>query len=253
MLKRFVLPVFIGLSLVGSVSGEVRVYVEDNQGTALIKYECSVGEVVRAFALDVYVDRGQIVGISDFFRGESRPGATGYGIFPASFRDYIPAGAETNVDWNVSGYTPLANPADAPSATLPGLNSSGVTLEFGALWNPAVPEAVPGPSGTLCALRLSGPARVTISPNAIRGGVVPAQPDNITTAFSGAVVGPAITSFSLTEGVVNILFQGGELQTATSLDGPWTNTGNRSGEHSELVGGDTNRFFRVRGDTSSSQ
>jgi hypothetical protein len=32
---------------------------------------------------------------------------------------------------------------------LPGLNSSGVTLEFGGLWDPTVPAAVPPATGAV--------------------------------------------------------------------------------------------------------
>ena len=108
---------------------EVRVFVQNSNGVACVMYQCTAGEVVRAFALDVSVDRGQIIGISNFFRGESRAGATGYGIFPASFRDRITVGAGTNINWNVSGYTPLAVVGDRPADTLPGLT------QVVSLWN----------------------------------------------------------------------------------------------------------------------
>ena len=53
---------------------------------------------------------------------------------------------------------------------MPGLGSAGVTLELGALWDPLVPEAIPEPAGTLCALHLSEADQVSLAANASRGG-----------------------------------------------------------------------------------
>ncbi len=233
--------------LVARARAEVRVFVQDSNGVACVEYECTAGELVRAFALDVSVDQGQIIGISGFFRGESQAGATGYGIFPASLRDHITIGAGTNVNWNVSGYTPLAAVGDLPGSTLPGLNSSGVTLEFGGLWDPSVPAAVPGPTGRLCELVLSRGATVSVAANLSRGGVVSAIPGSlITPVFTGGIVGPAITRATSANGMMMIIFQGGELQSAASADGPWSNTGDASGTHTEPLGATGLKFYRVR-------
>src|SRR5690242_7617903 len=115
-----------------------------------------------------------------FFRGPGSAQATGYGIFPASFRDHL-AGTGSDIDWSSSDYAPLADVTDSPGDTLPGLNSSGVTLELGGLWDPTVAGASPGPSGTLCALQLSQPARVSVSANLTRGGVISAFPGTLIT------------------------------------------------------------------------
>jgi hypothetical protein len=238
----------IALHVACAARAEVRVFVQSSNGVAWVQYTCTAGEVVRAFALDVSVDRGQILGVSGFFRGDSKAGATGYGIFPASFRDHINVGAGTNIDWSSSGYSPVAVPADSPNDTLPGVNSSGVTLELGALWDPTVPAAAPGPAGTLCALTLSQPARVSLAPNISRGGVVSAFPDiAINPVFTGTIVGPAITSATIQNGRMSVLFNGGELQTATAVDGPWTDTGDVSGSHLESLGTNQTKFFRVWG------
>src|SRR5712672_638264 len=159
--------------------GTVRVYVQDVNGLAWLKYQCTAGEVVRAFALDVTVDRGVIFRVSDFAVGVSKPGALGYGIFPASFRDHATVNGATNVTYDLTQYSPLAVPADFPSDTRPGLNSSAVTLELGALWDTRVPGAIPPSSGTLCALHLSQAANVTIAANVSRGGVVASPPEVI--------------------------------------------------------------------------
>lgn len=246
----FRLVSFITLLAV-SASAAVRVYVEDINGKAYIKYACTSGEVIRSFGLDVTVNQGAIVAITNFFRGESSSSARGYGIFPASFRDQITIANGTNANWNVSGYTPLAVVADRPADTKPGLGSSGVTLEFGALWNIDDLATVPDPAGTLCALQLSQPALVTISANQARGGVVSATADAvIVPVFEPSTVDPRviITGIMLTNGVVTITFKGGELERCTNLVTAWNGTGNRSGSYSEPVSTGDTRFFRVRGD-----
>ena len=234
--------------LVASAPAEVRVYVQETNAMAWVRYECTAAEVVRAFALDVSVDRGRIIGISDFHRGPSTAAAQGYGIFPASIRDHISLSQGTNVNWAVSGYTPLAPPVDNPENTLPGLNSSGVTLEFGGLWDPNTPAALPGPAGTLCSLRISERATVSLAANLSRGGVVAADPDVILVpAFTGAVVQPPeITGLSLADGLLTITFAGGELETAPASAGPWTGTGDTSGLYTRTVGDEARKFYRVR-------
>ena len=246
VMRVFVLPMLV---LVVVTRAEVRVFVEESNGLALIKYECTAGEAVRAFALDVRVDRGRIVGISHFFRGESRAGSRGYGIFPASFRDHLTVTSRTNVNWESSDYCPLAVRADYPADTLAGLGASGVTLELGALWDPSVPEAIPGPAGTLCALHLSEAAQVWPTANASRGGVIPALADVVLTpVFDGAFVDPTIQirDITLVGGVLTINFQGGELESASSIEGPWVGTGNRTGQFMDSVGSHPARFYRVR-------
>jgi len=231
-----------------SAQAEVRIFLQDSNGVVWVKYDCTAGEMVRAFALDISVDQGEITGVSGYFRGESRAGATGYGIFPASLRDQLLVGGVTNIDWQASEYTPLASVSDDTEGTLPGLNSFGVTLEFGGLWDSTVPGAVPGSTGTLCALSHSQPANVSISANQSRGGVVSAFPESpITARFEDLLMRPAITSSSVQDGYMNILFGGGELEAATMIDGPWVGTGNFTGFYSEWVGTNQMKFYRVRG------
>ena len=244
-----ILLIIFSLDLIVPVpaQGEVVVSVQDSNGVAWIHYECTAGEVVQAFALDVSVDRGRITGISGFFRGPGTATATGYGVFPASFRDHVVVGSGTNIDWGSSDYTPLANPADDPAGTLPGLNSGGVTLELGAFWDPTVFAAIPGPTGTLCALSLSQAATVSVAPNTSRGGIVSAfSGAAIQPVFVGGAVGPLVISTSIQDGVITVLFHGGELQTANSVDGPWTDTGKLSGNYTETMDGSPMRFYRVR-------
>jgi hypothetical protein len=250
-LPRRVAEGILLLLLVASAPAEVRVFIQDSNSVAWVKYECTAGEVVRAFALDVTVDKGRIIGISDFLRGPSAAGNAGYGIFPASFRDHITVGPGSSVNWNVAEYTPLAVVADNPGNTQPGLNSAGVTLEFGGVWDPADPSAAPCPTGTLCSLSITEQATVWVAANAARGGVVSTNPAVVLTpTFTGTVVHPPvplITGFSFANGIVGITFSGGELQTAPTVSGSWTGTGNNTGQYTESVAGGTNKFYRVRG------
>ncbi len=244
-------PYFVLLctSLVAvSAQATVQVFVQATNGAAWLKYQCTAGEVVRAFALDVSVDSGVIFAVSDFFVGPSRVGAQGYGIFPASFRDHATVSAGTNVAYDLTQYSPLAVVADNPGGTLPGLNSSGVTLELGALWDPTLPAAAPGSSGTLCALHLSRAANVSVAANLTRGGIVLSPPDIVTPlSFTGAFVdaNAVITSQKLVNGVLTLTFKGGVLETAPSLYGPWTSTGNSTGTYTESIGSSGAKFYRV--------
>jgi hypothetical protein len=152
------------------------------------------GEKVRAFALDITVDKGKITGISDFIRGESTAANPGYGIFPANFARYITVNADTGevAKWDVNDYTPVADPCD--TGALGGLGTNGITIEMGALYYPTEdnsPNAPPN-SGTLFNLTVSEPATVTIALNEIRGGVVltdPEKPATVTLSQGTAVVG----------------------------------------------------------------
>jgi hypothetical protein len=229
---------------------EVQVFVESTNGLAALRYRCAAGEVMRAFALDVSVDQGAIIGISNFFKGPSTAAAHGYGIFPASFRDHVQVLSGTNANWSDAGYTPLASTNDWPGSTLDGLNSRGVTLEFGALWDPQDGSAEPDASGTLCSLLLSQAAQVTVSANAARGGLVSATPGtSLNFAFNGAWIDPLvprITGVWFTNRVINISFADGELFSAPMLNSNWTGTGQTNGFYMESVTNGTAKFFRVR-------
>jgi hypothetical protein len=156
----------------------VHMTVAPEGDLAAIKYATD-GEKVRAFALDITVDKGVITGISNFIRGESTAANPGYGIFPANFGRYITVDPDTGevANWDVNDYTPVADPCD-PGA-LGGLGTSGITVEMGALYYPtddSSPNAPPN-SGTLFKLTLSESASVTVALNEVRGGVVLTDPD----------------------------------------------------------------------------
>ncbi len=180
-MKRLCLLLAVFL-LASPALAAVRIIIEPDGQMAAIKYETD-GEKVRAFALDVTVDVGAIVGISDFVRGESTAANPGYGIFPANFGRYITVDAETGEvsAWDVNDYTPVADPCD-PGA-LGGLGTNGITIEMGALYYPpddSSPNA-PGNSGLLCKLALSAETNVTVTLNEARGGVVLTDPETAAT------------------------------------------------------------------------
>jgi hypothetical protein len=234
------------LLMLNSGHAAVRVFVQSSNGLAAINYQCTGGERVRAFALDVTVDRGLIIGITNYFRGLSSATSQGYGVFPASFRDNVTVFSGTNADWSAPAYSPLAVPADDPVGTLPGLNTSGVTIEVAALWDPILPVSAPPSSGTLCALQLSTTANVTVGPNLSRGGLVAAPVDvQLVPQFSGALVGPAILSTTVTNSTLTVTFQDGELESAVAINGPWVGSGNFSGTYTEPISTAAARFFRV--------
>ena len=70
------------------VLAAVRITAQPDGNKVAICYATD-GEKVRAFALDITVDKGLITGISDFMRGESTAAKPGYGIFPANFARFI--------------------------------------------------------------------------------------------------------------------------------------------------------------------
>jgi hypothetical protein len=154
---------------------KVRITVEPSGRTATIKYATD-GEKVRAFALDITVDKGVIVDINDFIQGESTKDKPGYGIFPANFARYITVNADTGevAKWNVKSYTPVADPCDPGALPKSGLGTYGITVEMGALYYPPDDSSVNAPptQGKLFKLTLSEQAKLTIKTNEARGGIV---------------------------------------------------------------------------------
>ncbi len=165
------------LALGACASAAVRIIVDGQNGLASIRYQTD-GEKVRAFALDVKLSSGTFTGISDYIKGESTAAKPGYGIFPARFSQFISVDAATGevTSWDVNDYNPLADPCD-PGA-LGGLGTGGVTIELGALYYPPADSSpnAPGDSGLLCSLAISQSANVTVTENAVRGGIVLTNP-----------------------------------------------------------------------------
>jgi len=254
----FLLWLFSFLSFTGvAVFAEVRVFVEDAGGMAWLKYECTGGEIVRAFPLDVVVDQGEIIEISDFFIGVSTATAQGYGMFPTAFRDHLTVSPDGNVDWAAAAYTPVASSGDNPLGTQPGLGTAGVTLELGGLWDPNDAFTTPPSAGTLCMLQLSEAANVSVTANVARGGLLSATPAPIDDAvFTSAYVSPRpdspiISEVFVGDGLITIRFSGGDLEATATLPAEaedWETIGTANGEYEvPLQSGEGARFYRVRG------
>ncbi|OHB61389.1 MAG: hypothetical protein A2167_02990 [Planctomycetes bacterium RBG_13_46_10] len=151
---------------------------DEGGGIVRIDYAASGSPKVRAFALDIMVDKGTIDQISNFKKGESVTGDKGYGIFPANFSRYINVDPNTGqvTTWDVSNYTPVADANDLNA--LGGLGTNGITIEMGAIYFPADDSSpnAPDNAGTLCKIKVSESANVSVSENATRGGVVLTDP-----------------------------------------------------------------------------
>jgi hypothetical protein len=151
---------------------------------------------VRAFALDINVDSGcNFWNIRDFNVGENnypnKP--NGYGIFPGRFRSFIQplngtdvnsTGANGRYGWADTNYNPLP-PWGDPGATNTGYGYGKIIAEMGYLG--AGDANKPPQSGTLFrvdvnAYRFTGTAHVTITADAMRGGVVDKDTNATTTA-----------------------------------------------------------------------
>lgn len=153
-------------------------------------YDAGAGPLVRAFALDITVDKGIIEEISGYTRGESTAAAPGFGIFPGNFSRYITVDADTGevADWDVADYTPVADAAD-PGA-LGGLGTSGITIEMAALYYPAddtSPHAPPA-AGALCTVTVGEDCTMSIALNEMRGGVVLTDTSSATVILNGGLV-----------------------------------------------------------------
>jgi hypothetical protein len=227
----------------------VEVFLVQKETEVEVRYRSTEGEQIRFFNLDLQVSKGQITAVTPALRGESTSSAPGYGIFPAAFRQYLTVDEAGQVDWNHPNYLPVAPASDAPADTLSGLASAGVTLEFGSLWNAARPEDAPPAEGLLCTLALSEPALITVEANTIRGGVVLTDgrsANDMEVSFQSLdLTPPRILEISVNEGQVTVTFEGGELMTTDDLNGTWSPSGNKDGEHVVPLTEAPKMFFRV--------
>lgn len=178
-MKKMVLALVVVLFATPAWATDVAVTCTDEGGGVVrIGYAVTGSPKVRAFALDITVDKGTINTISDFKVGESTAANKGYGIFPANFSRYITVDAATGevTSWDVNDYTPVADANDP--AALGGLGTNGITIEMGALYYPTADNSpnAPDNTGTLCKITISESANVSISENATRGGVVLTDP-----------------------------------------------------------------------------
>jgi len=148
-----------------------------NEGNEVTVSYADTGEPnkVRAYALDIVVDSGaKIVDVNDNVNPD-------YTIYPGSIQ--IAGGVVTD-DGNA-----VADPCDYPSDTQPGVGSSGITVEMGALYSPPNDANGPPPTGVLLKFTVDNECNVTITENGARGGVVltdPTQASSLTAPGTGA-------------------------------------------------------------------
>ena len=169
-MKKIAIVVAI-LALTAPVMADVVITTSTNstECTVTIGYESDAD--LSAFALDCNVSDGDTIDdINDFHTGESITGSKGFGIFPGSI-DINSVTAQVD-DFG----DPVADPCKHPGA-LGGLNTSGVTIEMGALY---VDGNQPPLTGTLCTLTVSDTTKMTIVLNSTRGGVVKADSNDAT-------------------------------------------------------------------------
>ena len=177
VMKKYMLMLAIALIASPAMAAVEIIAVDaDADGPGLvanISYNVPAGtepNKVAAFALDITVDAGTIVAIGDFHTGVSVEGNDGYGIFPASFYEYIDVDGNGNVaDWTGAGnYSPAALVGD--KGALGGIGTAGVTVELGALYKG---EAnAPADAGLLLSVTCSEACNLSIVLNGIRGDVV---------------------------------------------------------------------------------
>jgi hypothetical protein len=159
-----ILCALVVLTLAATASAEVKITcVQPGDCNALVSYECTSGEVVRCFGLNVQLNNDEtidaIVCLSD-----------DYYINPGNF--------------SYDGVTPdFGDPACLCDAgepdTLDGLDSNGITVAMCSLYDDDDPDhnTPPASSGDLFLIELSQDATVTITENGQRGGVI--DEDNV--------------------------------------------------------------------------
>jgi len=142
---------------------------------------------VRAFALNISVDNGCTIGkIRDFNVGENNSVKQGYGIFPGRFRAFVNAATPDACYMNAypnGNYNPTPPWAD-PGTTGTGLDMNTIIVEMGYLG--AGDSNRPAQTGTLFKIDVNaydfqGTAHVTVSADAMRGGVVDKDTNATTT------------------------------------------------------------------------
>lgn len=160
-MKRIVLVLAV-LIFTAPVLAGVEVTCGQAGSTVTIGYDCSgmEGKLVRAFALDITVDGGTIVGPVNVLTTE-------YYIYPGSIVINETTGEVTDYG------SPVASQADYPDGTLGGVGTNGMTIEMGSLYatNDPVHTTPPPAAGSLLSFDVTG-GTVSVAENVRRGGVV---------------------------------------------------------------------------------
>lgn len=174
-MKKFSL--ILAVLLMAAPAWSAVVITCSNDGLEVTVSYADTGEPnkVRAYALDIVVDSGAIItDVNDDVNPD-------YTIYPGSI---VITGGEVTDDGNA-----VADPCDYPSDTQPGVGSSGITVEMGALYSPPNDGNGPPPTGVLLKFTVDNECNVTITENEARGGVVltdPTEDSSLTAPGTGA-------------------------------------------------------------------
>lgn len=159
-------PAWAAVSITAAQVGE--------SNEVVISY-ASTGVLPRAFSLNLQLDEpnSSIVSVGNV--------NAQFPIHPGTISIDL-SGPEPSIDYG----TPVAPQADLPSDTLPGLGTTGITIEMGSLYAPTGPGSpnAPDPCGVLLSIILAGDGGsttcLTITGNVARAGsdgVVLEDPD----------------------------------------------------------------------------
>jgi len=151
---------------------------------AKIRIDYATDVDIRAFALSISVDNGTNIGDNaptDFLAGESIDPNKGYGIFPSRFRDFIDPG---DPDWGDANYMPVTA-WNEPGAENTGLGWPSMVVELGTLYSGDGNK--PDSAGTLFKFDVNsegqGDCNLVIAVDALRGGVVDSDAEEVTPTF----------------------------------------------------------------------
>ena len=154
-MKKIILLLAVMLMTAPAMAAVTITVTDDGGGWALIEYDAtSEADFVRAFALNITADDANIIDIDS--------ANASYWVYPGTI-DINDAGGVNDVG------SPIA-PSDAPGA-LGGLDTNGVTIEMGALFEAGV-DPEPAATGTLLRVQVDGACTVCVVGNSIRGNVV---------------------------------------------------------------------------------
>jgi hypothetical protein len=151
-------PAWADVNISASAAGDP---CDANQAIITISYsEDEVGQV-RAFALDITLEGEANVVAVDCVNGD-------YYIYPGSI--------DIASDGTINSWGSCLC-SSSYAGTLPGLDSNGVTVEMGSLYEEG--EPAPADANTLVVLTINGcgDVNVLLAENVIRGGVVMEDPD----------------------------------------------------------------------------
>ena len=156
MIKRVIFLLVIMLPASASTATVFLACTDLGNGVVQLSYDSSQEAYrVSGFGLDIRVSSGIITSVGNL--------NSDYWVYPGQIVIY----AGQLVDLG----TPVCSP-DYPG-TLGGLGTHGMTIEMGALYHPDDPiHNTPPPNGVLLTFTVSATCNVSVTENAVRGGVV---------------------------------------------------------------------------------